>query len=233
MFFLRALCDAFFLRARQLLARSHQPTRDSLKDQKRLTTMLSATLRRFTLIASRRGVSSSLARTVVASSSVLAPAVAAHFSTKNAHEKHDVEDESDIIELAKEEEEEMQRGPDYEEFAAKVRAHSLYRRHNDVGYDVEDESDLLEVAKEEEQDMAKGVATKKRVHLGKLVVDIEDESDVIEYEKTGEGVEDDEARIRAQRASAASKRDGIDHDIEDESDIIELAKDEVEEMEKK
>lgn len=233
MFFLRVLCDAFFLRARQLLARSHHQ-RDIKQPQrsKRLTTMLSATLRRFSLIASQRGVSSSLARTVVASSSVLAPAVAARFST-NVHEKHDVEDESDIIELAKEEEEEMQRGPDYEEFAAKVRAHSLYRRHNDVGYDVEDESDLLEVAKEEEQDMAKGVSTKKRVHLGKLVVDIEDESDVIEYGKTGEGVEDDEARIRAQRSSAASKRDGIDHDIEDESDIIELAKDEVEEMKKK
>lgn len=171
-----------------------------------------------------------------ASSNHLAPEATRHHAFNWNHHfstKHDIEDESDIIELGKEEEQELLRGPNDEEFAEKIKSHRSYR-HDDMGHDIEDESDLVELGKEEAQDMAKGISTEKKIHHFKKHFDVEDESDVIECEKEVKG-EDRDARKRKQRLSAATEEadDGINYDIEDESDIIEVAKEELEEMEKK
>ena len=109
-----------------------------------------------------------------------------HFGTA---EEHDIEDESDIIELAKDEMEEIYRDPEDAVFEAKIKA-----ARREKNRDIDDESDIIELAKEEEQDLQKermGIkmspARKKRIHIDTVELDIEDESDVIEFAKATKG----------------------------------------------
>ena len=204
---------------------------------------MSSTLRRFTQFASRRS-GPLFIRTIASSNHWLAsvPAAAANGAfdktvlnkmaanldrdLRNVSDKFDIDDESDIIEVAKEEELEIKRDI--------VFSAGAHRRNEEIEFDIEDESDIIELAKEEIEDIAKGkdmkrlAAEKKRMRYGKIQFDLEDESDLIEQAKATECQESKQA------LSSVVKSDDntIEFDIEDESDIIELAKDEKREAEK-
>lgn len=193
-----------------------------------INTAMSSKLRYLALIASRQGSKfAPLSRhlpavaTAITGRSESITNLSQRLFSSNTPAKHDIEDESDIIELAKEEECDMERGND-------VDTH-LRPRRDDMGFDIEDEADLEEAAKEEAQDLAKGTETRRKIHPHKIVLDVEDESDEIESAK----VKKEQPGRHREPVSVNERQDGIDHDIEDESDIIELAKDEVEEMEKR
>jgi len=138
--------------------------------------MMSSVVRRCTQLTLRRAAYSPLVgRTFAATRAHLAPAPGKTFE-KNPSGKHsvstidfDIEDESDLIELAKEEEEEMAKGPEdviippsraaKGEGEARTRVPKVYTEKavesDGIEFDIEDESDLIEVGKEEAQEMDK------------------------------------------------------------------------------
>ena len=194
--------------------------------------MFSSTLRPLTRLVSRPSLSRPLVQSVsIRCHLVVRPLVASEprrqFGT--AEIRHDIDDESDIIELGKEEMEEIFRDPDDVVFEAKIKAARREKNH-----DINDESDIIELGKQEQQDLQKeqnGItmspAKKKRFHIDKVELDIEDESDVIEYAKATKG------EPTSSSHESLTETDEIPFDIEDESDFIELEKEEKEEMIKK